>query len=317
MKTSNDAINYRLRPAKHIERKMLVEALWRLQAFSHLKEYQYIGFGGRYFADFSLFHRQLGITRMVSIERDDNPRFEFNKPYEFVQIVFGESRAVLNSHDDWNRPMILWLDYDLPLQASQLMDVNEACGLMASGSALIVTVQSEPERKDSLAKLRKRVDGGKIPPAVRKDKDLANWKTARVYSAIVAKEVQIAMAARNAGRSAAEHFAFEPLFHFKYADGAKMVTYGGVVFAEADRRKFEACSFGDLQYVVRPTAADPDPEPYAIEVPFLTHREARHLDRGIPGNMSAFAADTGVPDTDVKRYERVYRYFPAFAESDL
>ena len=57
---SYNAIDYRLRPAKHAERAMLVEAAARLR-FSDLQNYRYVGFGSIYFSDFEIFHKVLGI----------------------------------------------------------------------------------------------------------------------------------------------------------------------------------------------------------------------------------------------------------------
>jgi hypothetical protein len=78
MPGSYEKINYGLRPAKCIERKMMCEAFRRLSEFGSVESYRYIGFGSTYFSDFSLFHKHLGITNMISMEQDEHnaPRFE-------------------------------------------------------------------------------------------------------------------------------------------------------------------------------------------------------------------------------------------------
>ena len=68
--SSYQKINYSIRPAKSAERKMLCELIQHLSVFHKLSDYQYIGFGSTYFTDFSLFHRNLGINKMISIEKD-------------------------------------------------------------------------------------------------------------------------------------------------------------------------------------------------------------------------------------------------------
>jgi len=70
MPPSYRIINYALRPAKAIERRMLCAAFERLHPFQRIQDYRYVGFGSIYFSDFQLLHRQLGITDMLSIERD-------------------------------------------------------------------------------------------------------------------------------------------------------------------------------------------------------------------------------------------------------
>ncbi len=61
-------INYRVRPAKSIQRKMLCDALLRLSFFEPVENYRYVGFGSTTFTDFILFHKILGIKDMISIE---------------------------------------------------------------------------------------------------------------------------------------------------------------------------------------------------------------------------------------------------------
>lgn len=75
-------INYALRPAKAIERRMLCAALAGLHRFQRIEDYRYIGFGSIYFSDFQLLHRELGISDMLSIEKDVAAEacFRFNLP---------------------------------------------------------------------------------------------------------------------------------------------------------------------------------------------------------------------------------------------
>src|SRR5690242_1898583 len=90
-------VNYSLRPAKQIERRMLTEAFQRLVEFGALSSYRYIGFGSIQFRDFIMFHKHLGITNMLSIEKDaiNKARFEFNLPFSCVSLRIGKSGEVL------------------------------------------------------------------------------------------------------------------------------------------------------------------------------------------------------------------------------
>ena len=63
--SSYEQINYSLRPAKQIERKMLIEAFRNLTEFGDIGSYRYIGFGSIYFSDFNQVHKSLGITVCV------------------------------------------------------------------------------------------------------------------------------------------------------------------------------------------------------------------------------------------------------------
>src|SRR3954447_22525223 len=85
---SYERINYGLRPAKTIERKMLADTFRRLTTFGSLSSYRYVGFGSTYFSDFIAFHRALNITNMISVEKDEEnaERFDFNVPFKCVKM---------------------------------------------------------------------------------------------------------------------------------------------------------------------------------------------------------------------------------------
>ena len=57
---SYQKVHYELRPAKQVERRMLVDALLGLAVAGFpIQDYQYTGMGSIYFIDFILFHRFL------------------------------------------------------------------------------------------------------------------------------------------------------------------------------------------------------------------------------------------------------------------
>ena len=81
-------VHYELRPAKQVERRILLDSLLTLStAGFSVPEYHYTGMGSIYFIDFMLFHRILGIKNMLSVEFDENirRRVEFNKPFDCIQ----------------------------------------------------------------------------------------------------------------------------------------------------------------------------------------------------------------------------------------
>lgn len=74
-------ISYNLRPAKQAERRLLLDFLkCASQIGLAISSYRYVGMGGTMFYDFYLMHRFLGITNMISLERDKKicPRARFN-----------------------------------------------------------------------------------------------------------------------------------------------------------------------------------------------------------------------------------------------
>jgi len=188
-------INYSLRPAKAIERKMLIEAVRRLSVFGSLYSYRYIGFGSIYFSDFSLFHKSLGLKNMLSIERDkpDNEshkkRFEFNKPYGFINIEFGDSWKVLPTIPWDGIKTVLWLDYDGTLDTFCLKDISTFFSKAVSGSFIAISFniqdQCTEEKTTPLQRLENAVGDNKVPRNINPDKDLLGWERAEVFRSII------------------------------------------------------------------------------------------------------------------------------------
>ncbi|MGB3716603.1 MAG: O-methyltransferase, partial [Candidatus Promineifilaceae bacterium] len=140
-KPSFREFDYRLRPAKCVERKMLCEAFRRLSFFAPVENYRYIGFGVTAFTDFILIHKALAITDMISIEKRAHyeARFEFNRPFQCIQMEYGSSNDVLPELT-WDKRVIVWLDYENHLTDSELRDVAYIVMNAASGSMLVVSL---------------------------------------------------------------------------------------------------------------------------------------------------------------------------------
>ena len=91
-------VNYQLRPAKQLERRIMLDTFIAMaQCGFRLRKYKYIGFGSIFFYDFVLFHKLLGIDKMLSIEHDyeAESRVQFNKPFRDVEIKMGRSDEIL------------------------------------------------------------------------------------------------------------------------------------------------------------------------------------------------------------------------------
>lgn len=317
MPPSYERIHYGLRPAKNVERKMLVEALRKLSAFAAVDSYRYIGFGSTYFSDFILFHKALGIRKMISVERDtsNRKRFEFNRPFNCIRMAFGESGAVLPTLS-WNAKTILWLDYDGSLEPSVLTDVKYFCASAVPGSVLIATVNAEPgelNEEPRLEKMQNSLGKERVPPDVR-EADLYGWGTARVFRRILASEILETLSERN-GRLAGEStIEYKPLFYFCYRDSARMLTVGGLLYEKGQSSIVASCEFDRLPFIR--TSPKDKCTPCRLEVPQLTYKEIRHLDRQLPRAKGKRLTSPNVPRADMKKYEGIYRYFPTFAETE-
>ena len=319
MTASYERIHYGLRPAKNVQRKMLVETIRRLSEFGVVDSYRYIGFGSTYFSDFILFHKLLGIRNMISIERDisNKPRFEFNRPYNCIRMLFGESNEVLPTLA-WNVKTILWLDYDGSLESSVLTDVKYFCASAVPGSVIIVTVNAEPreldEGKPRLEELQKSLGKDRIPPDV-KEEDLSDWGTAAVFRRILASEILETLSERNGGLTEENKIEYQQLFYFCYRDGDRMLTTGGVVYEKGQGPIIARCGFDRLSFLR--FSQNAKSKPCVLEVPKLTYKEIRHLDRQLPRLKGKKLTARRVPSADIKKYENIYRYFPTFAETEV
>ena len=144
--SSSYHVQYDVRPAKQVERRMLVDALQRLAAAGFpVADYQYTGFGAIYFVDFILFHKSLGMSKLVSLEQQTSltSRMKFNRPFSCVEIkMVPASSEIPNLSRDAHH--FVWLDYDGVLQKDFLSDIQSAITVLPAGSILLVTVDVEP-----------------------------------------------------------------------------------------------------------------------------------------------------------------------------
>jgi hypothetical protein len=311
MPPSYERINYQIRAAKNIERKMLVEAFRRLTEFGSLGGYRYIGFGSTFFSDFSLFHKALGVNRMVSIEKDvqNGRRFRFNRPFTCIRLEFGHSNDVLPTLN-WKSKAIVWLDYDSGMSARVLTDIRHLCTHARPGSLLLLTVDARPDSVDvdRLRLLQQKVGEMKVPADIT-TASLAQWGTAAAYQRIINNEILERINDRNGALDQPRQLLYRQLFHFRYADGAKMLTVGGIIYERRHQKQFERCGFAKLLPFIRGGV-----EPYFIEAPNLTFRELHYLDSRLPARSPKAEF---IPNEDIARYARLYRYFPRFAETEF
>lgn len=326
-KVSNDPsykkVDYTLRPAKNIERKMICDVLGRLSLYCDIQDYRYIGFGSIYFADFSLFHRRLGISDMVSIECDTEAegRIRFNRPYECVDIFMGYSYEVLPKLK-WDKRAIVWLDYDYELCKGILDDIDYLVPKLASGSIIMVTVDTESKRlrkpksvqdfdpsewpKHRRDQLRALV-GEKYSPQNIKGKELGTEALGGVYRSIVNECVVESMKTKNLFSDV--QYELRQIFNFEYSDGANMATYGWLVYEQAEQTGIDKC--GILDHPFTSSAA----EPLVIRAPMLTQKEMRDLDNHLP-KAEVNTIETPVPNEDIVSYSQNYRMFPRFVEME-
>ncbi|MBW0366145.1 O-methyltransferase [Ensifer adhaerens] len=321
MTASYRLIDYSIRPAKHAERKMLCEGFRRLSKFGAVEHYQYVGFGAIWFADFTLFHRALGINRMFCIEREiaHRPRFEFNRPFGGIELMFGHSAQELPKIN-WANRTICWLDYDDPMSLSVLADVRTVATAASSGSAFVVSVQAQnkPSYEDGEGELRevegverfREVFGAARSPEGLTERNLTGWNISKLYRDMIVAEIQETLRTRNLGLPAGNRIRFHQIVSMEYADGAKMATIGGVFVEEGQEATFRFCDFEGLPFYRATNDA------LRIDIPKLTPKEMREIEKLLPTeNVDALECNPS-PPSDARSFARLYRYLPSFASFD-
>lgn len=318
MSGSFTRIDYSLRPAKHAERRMLCDVFRRLRPFGRVEDYVYVGFGSVWFADFTLFHRALGIKKMISIEKEAEAkqRFEDNKPFR-IDVEYKISQQVLPSLD-WDKNQFLWLDYDDPLSTEMLQDVRTVASRARAGTALAVTVQCmrapqlvlaqrDTSRMTDAMTLFKTVFGRERVPNGTSEDDLSGWPFGSLSRTLLLQEIQAELAVRNS--AGGSKMLFETLSLIEYEDGAKMTTLVGVFHSDSagDMEKLKDCHFEALDF------GPAEGGPVRIAIPKLTSREFRRLESQLPLKDGAELSLGSIPKTDANSFVKMYRYLPNFA----
>ena len=321
MPPSYRLINYSLRPAKAVERKMLCDLFRRFEPFGGIAFYRYIGFGSIYFTDFQLFHQSLNISDMISIERDtmNELRFEFNKPYRCVTMEMGDSNVVL-PRLDWSRRCAVWLDYEDILDSKILADIETIITKAPSGSVLIVSINAEPLRKSGasfddvdnfrLISFSQSVGEHNVPSGLS-GAQLRGGDIEKSYRRVIINAIERCLAAINGPLPSDQKKKIKQLVNISYADDARMLTLGIILFEERERTLVDKCAFEDLHFF-----RDSDLS-YEIKAPRLTQKEVRSLNMLLPKSSAVPVELPGVPKSDLDDYAEIYRYYPSFVESFL
>jgi hypothetical protein len=302
---------------------MIVDALQRLQpAGFSISDYQYTGFGAIYFVDFILFHKLLGMSKLLSLERMTGltTRIEFNKPFKCVDVnMVSASAAIPNLSRDTRH--ILWLDYDGVIHKDFLSDIQSAVTLLPAGSILLVTVDVEPPEDHDYREVNPDFDSSKNVMGPKQWKEYFEYH-ASTYLKLGLTESHFGMAelrARTAEILQASftrsivprnQMEFLPMFNFIYRDSHWMLSMGGMIAGPTEKRQLLSTTLRDTEYY-RDNFDNP---PFEISVPRLTRKERIYLDREMPCADGWTPKDFDIDAEELRKYRDIYRFLPAFAE---
>ncbi len=303
-------VPYELRPAKQVERRMLLETL---ETLAHLgfpiRDFQYTGLGSIYFIDFIMLHKVLGIKRLLSVERSEQARkrVKFNQPFRCVDVKLGKIGDFIPALGRRRSGHILWLDYDSVILREHLADVWLAAASLRRHSILIVTVDAEPPIENGTPRRWRnhfRNEAGPYLGSSVSVKDFAE-------SQLVLRNRDVLLRAITSGLSSRD-LEYIPLFNFSYADGHEMLTIGGMLGNDDDRDLLcrPKGPLRDFPYI----RFSPRDEPFRINVPLLTRKERIHLDQAMPASGRWTLKQFELPEELVRAYKDIYRYLPVYAE---
>jgi len=310
-------INFNLRPAKRIERKLVAEALACIYRYDTPRRFGYVGMGSYYFSDFVLFHRIFGLDKMVSIEFDENNkrRFEFNRPFDCIEMAWGSTSDKLPTLPIFEeRPVICWLDYYSTLTDSVIGDVQTVLRRAQFGSAILVTLKGRAlSSSKKLSEFRAGLSEGARNLSDESLLGQGSKGLASFMSEVLLASIEPTIADLNAGRDEAEKIELRQIIKMTYQDSDPMVTMGWLVLTHGQAAKLDAA----------PVALDAPgitlfgSDMAEVSAPVLTFREIAHLKSILPNGLTAddFEVQAGaVPPADARLFASLYRYFPSFAD---
>lgn len=313
-------VQYSLRPAKQVERRILVDALQLLAETGFpVRDYRYTGMGSIHFVDFAMFHRYLGIQSMLSVELSAKVerRAKFNAPYRnAVRVETGKPIGDFISTLPKSCPHVLWLDYDNVLSDYMLRDISLAVTELPDGSILLITVDTEPPGRPTSGTKHTRYNYDarlcrEYFESIARDYSTPNSGDGDFeYSKLPPVNVRAIRGAIGVGAPEASRREFQPLFNFLYADGHRMLTLGGMLVDSKQRRKLRGSRLLKAEYI----RTSFDQPPFRIAVPCLTRKEQMYLDENMPHEAGWRPADFELPADVVADYARIYRFFPTYAE---
>lgn len=310
---SHQKVHYEFRPAKQVERRMLLHALHALRDLGyHISSYAYTGLGSIYFIDFVLFHRYLGLSNLTSVEGDPEvrKRVEFNCPYDLIDVVHADISSQISRLSP-ERRHILWLDFDSILTEDMLDAVQLASTQLSVGSLLLVTVDVEPPGRPEdglkgynptvwMRYFKAEAEGFLWRGVTRKD---------FVRDALPATNARILRAAIEEGLRTREAELID-MFSFLYADGHRMLSLGGMIGTDDDRKRLQSLDREELFFLTDDIVASP----FRIRVPLVTRKERHYLDQNMPCRKGWSPPKFEMKPEDVADYSAIYRYYPAYTE---
>lgn len=310
-------IAYDLRPAKQIERRMIVDFVRGVSGCGiDLSLYHYLGMGGVRFIDFLMVHRYLGISDLTSVEQsaDIIRRCDFNKPLGSIELFSGDASAYLARYTP-KGPGLVWFDYDWSISNDVQNDIV-TLGLKSKvGSFVFITVSGDAPRflKDKGTDERFAYyseELGNFCVGYSRD-DFQNSMFRFTISKILLAILTFAFAHRTDA-------TFLPLFRVIYRDSVPMISAGGVLAPPLSANVYRNAVHTGLSFF-----EDLEPDKfYQIDTLNLTEKERMLFDLAVTSNSVDVDRENsikslGFDENDLATYRNLVRFMPRYIETYL
>ena len=300
-------IDWLRRPAKYVQREIILSQVHKLGHFATLEDYQYIGCGGLYFSDFVLMHERFNLTKLISIERDTNSqaRYKFNRPLACIDIQFGTVSQVL-ADLSLDGPSIIWLDLQSQIDKSVLHACEWIGRQLGRGGLLLLTVNAHCKQVERLDVLQRNLASRLRPDDEAALAADAPLPVSGVDAFAMVQQHSLHDLFGEVKRLRGDKCRLRQVFNFVYSDDARMQTLGWVVTAKDDDTWLE--DFRASPY------ARSGHDPYLLDVPTLTRREFDQLQALMPRSSSkgSNSRPTWMPKEDYERFSEIYRWYPTW-----
>lgn len=299
-------LNYETRPNKFTERKMLVSCLNKI-CNSYNGDYQYVGLGGLTYTDFKLFHRELHIDDLISIEGGDfsQEKLEFNAPFSFVKIIKDFSSNALKEID-FSKRSIVWMDYDGALEEYMFTDLRLLFSRLPEGSVYLITCNRELKHnktREEYTVEEFKSEFGNLVPFDITNKSFGGEENFKTLRRMFLQQINKTLKERNFAEDS--NFEFKQLFNFKYQEnrGAKMFTFGGLI----KNKDFDLTGL-DLETMKFVKSND---EVYNLKLPNITIKEMDLINSNFEIEDELVEKKI-ITKNEIKRYKDTYKYLPTF-----
>jgi len=308
-------IDCRIRTAKYIERRMFVDILKKLETFCSIEKYRYVGFGSIYFTDFILLHKYLNISNMVSIEinNSEKERYLLNKPYKFIDMVFGAGSEVIDKvlnieeYSDIENH-IIWLDYDSFFNVKEVLDSIDKIIMHAKSGAFMAFSFNIDQKLDQEGINKFEENVATYLSTSFKPADFQKATYAKTIRKVINNYIEKRLNILNIDKNNDVKLVYKPLIFMKYRDSVDMLSVGGIFIQQQHLDKYEKSNFKEFEFISE------EDNIYTIEVPILTPKEIHIIDNEIIKFDDRLER---ILESDIEKYKKIYRYYPHYVDSNI